>query len=116
MTGDPVTRSEYCIVAVAECFRDSGEILANAITGVIPTIGVRLAQASFEPDLVLTDGEALLVSGLHPIGPTNETKMVEGWNPYRSMFDLVWSGRRHVMMGATQIDAFGNQNIARSER
>jgi acyl CoA:acetate/3-ketoacid CoA transferase beta subunit len=24
----------------------------------------------------------------------------------------VWSGRRHVMMGASQIDRFGNQNIA----
>ena len=32
--------------------------------------------------------------------------------PYRSVFDVVWSGRRHVMMGATQIDRHGNQNIA----
>jgi acyl CoA:acetate/3-ketoacid CoA transferase beta subunit len=32
--------------------------------------------------------------------------------PYRSVFDTLWSGRRHVMMGATQIDHFGNQNIA----
>ena len=28
------------------------------------------------------------------------------------MFDMVWSGRRHVMMGASQIDRFGNQNFA----
>ena len=28
------------------------------------------------------------------------------------MFDWVWSGRRHVMMGATQVDRYGNQNIA----
>jgi acyl CoA:acetate/3-ketoacid CoA transferase beta subunit len=28
------------------------------------------------------------------------------------MFDWVWSGRRHVIMGATQIDRFGNQNFA----
>ena len=27
------------------------------------------------------------------------------------MFDVVWSGRRHVMMGATQVDVWGNQNI-----
>jgi acyl CoA:acetate/3-ketoacid CoA transferase beta subunit len=32
--------------------------------------------------------------------------------PYRTVFDTVWSGRRHVMMGATQIDRFGNQNIS----
>ncbi len=28
------------------------------------------------------------------------------------MFDVVWSGRRHIMMGASQIDRFGNQNFA----
>ncbi len=32
--------------------------------------------------------------------------------PYRAIFDLVWSGRRHVMMAASQIDRFGNQNIS----
>ena len=39
-------------------------------------------------------------------------KVVAGWNPYRTMFDVVWSGRRHVMMGASQIDRWGNQNFA----
>ena len=28
------------------------------------------------------------------------------------MFDTVWAGRRHVMMGASQIDRYGNQNIS----
>jgi acyl CoA:acetate/3-ketoacid CoA transferase beta subunit len=28
------------------------------------------------------------------------------------MFDWVWSGRRHVMMGASQVDRYGNQNLA----
>ncbi|MET0665143.1 MAG: CoA-transferase, partial [Acidimicrobiales bacterium] len=28
------------------------------------------------------------------------------------MFDVVWGGKRHVMMGATQVDRYGNQNIA----
>ena len=28
------------------------------------------------------------------------------------MFDVVWSGRRHVIMGASQIDTCGNQNFA----
>jgi acyl CoA:acetate/3-ketoacid CoA transferase beta subunit len=38
--------------------------------------------------------------------------VVEAWNPYRSMFDVVWSGRRHVMMGGSQLDPFGNHNFA----
>ena len=75
-------------------------------------IGGRLARAAFEPDLVMTDGEALLVANTLPVGVDDVPKVVEAWNPYRSMFDVVWSGRRHVMMGATQIDPYGNQNIA----
>jgi acyl CoA:acetate/3-ketoacid CoA transferase beta subunit len=106
-----VTRAEYCVVAVAECFRGDGEILANPI-GTIPMIGGRLARESFEPDLVMTDGEATLVRGPYPVGVPDAPKVVEAWNPYRAMFDIVWSGRRHVMMGASQIDRFGNQNFA----
>ena len=99
------------MIAVAECFRGDGEILANPI-GTIPMIGGRVARESFEPDLVMTDGEATFVTGPYPVGETDVVKVVEAWNPYRSMFDMVWSGRRHVMMGASQIDRFGNQNFA----
>ena len=105
------TRAEVCVVAVAETFRGDGEILANPI-GNVPMIGGRLARAAFEPDLVMTDGEALLVENALPVGIDDAPKVIESWNPYRAMFDVVWSGRRHVMMGASQIDAFGNQNFA----
>jgi acyl CoA:acetate/3-ketoacid CoA transferase beta subunit len=104
------TRDEACVVAVAEAFRGNGEILANPI-GVVPMIGGRLARATFEPDLVMTDGEAMLVANAMPVGVDDPPIVVEAWNPYRAMFDVVWSGRRHVMMGATQVDRSGNQNI-----
>lgn len=110
MISDLVTRAEVCIVALAECFRGDGEIVANPI-GTIPMISGRLARASFEPQLMATDGEASLVAGdeafAWPAG-----KVVEYYNPYRSMFDVVWSGKRHVIMGASQIDPYGNQNFA----
>ena len=97
-----VTRADICVVAVAECFRGDGEIVANPI-GTIPRIGGLLARRSFEPDLVMTDGEAML---------TNDAGAIEAWNPYRSMFDIVWSGRRHVMMGGSQLNPYGNHNFA----
>ncbi|MER7971057.1 CoA-transferase [Streptomyces sp. NPDC096080] len=97
-----VTRAEYCVVACAEAWRGAGEILASPM-GVIPSIGARLARRTFAPDLLLTDGEATLV------GPDGT---VEGWLPYRQHLELVAGGRRHVMMGASQIDRFGNQNIS----
>ena len=98
------------MVALAECFRGDGEIVANPI-GTIPMIAGRLARASFEPDLMVTDGEAALVAGDEAFA-WPDGKVVEYYNPYRSMFDVVWSGRRHVIMGATQIDPYGNQNFA----
>lgn len=36
----------------------------------------------------------------------------EGWLPYRQHLTMVTGGKRHVMMGASQIDRFGNQNIS----
>ncbi|MEU8755998.1 CoA-transferase subunit beta [Streptomyces chartreusis] len=97
-----VTRAEYCVIACAEAWRDAGEVLASPM-GLIPSVGARLARLTFSPDLLLTDGEALLVT---PDGT------VEGWLPYRRHLALVTGGRRHVMMGASQIDRYGNQNIS----
>jgi acyl CoA:acetate/3-ketoacid CoA transferase beta subunit len=101
-TATDVRRADVCCVAVAECFRGDGETVANPI-GTIPRIGGLLARLSFEPDLVMTDGEAMF---------TNADGVIEAWNPYRTMFDVVWSGRRHVMMGGSQIDPHGNHNFA----
>jgi acyl CoA:acetate/3-ketoacid CoA transferase beta subunit len=105
-----ITRAEVCAVACAEAFRGDGEVLASPMA-LVPSLGARLARETFEPDLLLSDGEATFVAGPWALGapPPAET---EAWIPYRSVFDLVWNGRRHVMMGASQIDRFGNQNIS----
>jgi acyl CoA:acetate/3-ketoacid CoA transferase beta subunit len=103
-------RSEVCVVACAEAFRGDGEILAAPI-GVIPTIGVRLARHTFEPGLLVTDGEAHVVQGTWAIGAA-PGGAVESWLPYRAVFDVGWHGSRHAMMTPSQIDAFGNTNIS----
>ncbi|GLY24624.1 CoA-transferase [Micromonospora sp. NBRC 101691] len=112
-TGEPTvrgaTRAEVCVVACAEAWRGDGEILASAI-GLVPTIGARLARAVFEPDLLLSDGEAYLVEGTWAIGAP--PPVIEGWLPFRTVFDVLWAGRRHVMMGPSQIDRYGNCNIS----
>jgi acyl CoA:acetate/3-ketoacid CoA transferase beta subunit len=106
----PFTRADVCVVACAEAWRGDGEILASPI-GLVPSVAARLARLTFAPDLMLSDGVASLVAGAAPLG-VEGAKVVEGWVPYRTIFDLLWSGRRHVMMGASQIDRFGNQNIS----
>lgn len=106
------TRAEVCAVAVAEAFRGDGEILASSF-GTVPAIGARLAKRSFAPDLLMTDGVAFLVENPPPVsGPATEEPVLEGWLPFRAVFDLLWSGRRHVVMVASQIDRYGNHNFA----
>lgn len=103
------TLADVVVIAAAEAFRGDGEIFASGM-GTIPMLGARTARSTFEPDLMVSDGEAFYVGNELPIGGTE--KLVEGWIPFRSVFDTVWGGRRHVMMGASQIDRFGNTNIA----
>lgn len=93
---------DICAIACAEAFRNDGAILASPMAP-LPKLGVRLARRTFAPDLLETDGVAHLVDV--------EGKRI-GWMPYERVFDVVWHGKRHVMMGASQIDRFGNQNIS----
>src|SRR6266496_972105 len=102
------SRAEVCVVACAEAWRGDGAILASPMS-LIPTLGARLAQLTFSPGLLLTDGEACLLAPGAPGGPgpgpeaDGTGRVVEGWLPYRSVFTMVASGLRHVMMGAAQI-------------
>ena len=106
------TRAEVCIAAVSDAFRGSGEVLAHAV-GIVPAIGARLAHATHSPELALSDGEAFMTSEPPPPLKTAASGgIAEAWGPFRTIFDIVASGRRHSMMGASQIDRHGNQNIS----
>jgi acyl CoA:acetate/3-ketoacid CoA transferase beta subunit len=104
MTGP--TLAEICVVACAEAWRGDGAILASPM-GIIPSLGARLAQLTFAPDLLVTDGEATLLAPAADGG-----REPEGWVPFREVFTLLAAGKRHIMMGASQLDRFGNQNIS----
>ena len=111
MSEPGVTRAEFCVIACADAWRDAGEVMASPF-GTIPALGARLAKLTFAPDLVLTDGEAALMVGAPPIATGPDGLMREAAMTYRTVFDVVWSGRRHIMMMASQIDRTGNQNIS----
>ncbi len=108
---DTPTLDEVCVVALAEAFRGDGEVLCNPM-GPVPVIAGRLARATFEPDLMLTDTIAYAIEGELAIGADASDAVVECYMPFRSVFDQVWAGTRHVVMGASQIDRYGNQNFA----
>jgi acyl CoA:acetate/3-ketoacid CoA transferase beta subunit len=105
------TRADVCAIALAECFRYGGEIMASPM-GTIPTLGARLAKATFAPDLLITDGANKILREALPLGSAPRPDQIEGYLPFCAVFDTLWWGKRHVIMGATQIDQHGNQNIA----
>lgn len=103
-----VSRAEVCVVACAELFRDAGEIMVSPMA-TVASVGARLARLTFSPDILLTDGEALLLADTPALGASGA---VEGWMPFGRVFETLAWGRRHVVMGANQIDRYGNQNLS----
>jgi acyl CoA:acetate/3-ketoacid CoA transferase beta subunit len=103
-----VSRAEVCVIACAELFRDAGETLVSPMT-TVASIGARLARLTFSPDLLLTDGEALLLADTPALGASGA---IEGWMPFGRVFETLAWGRRHVVMGANQVDKYGNQNLS----
>ncbi|BCO34026.1 CoA-transferase [Mycobacterium heckeshornense] len=103
-----ISRAEVCVIACAELFRDAGEILVSPMT-TVASVGARLARLTFSPDILLTDGEAQLLADTPALGVCGA---IEGWMPFGRVFETLAWGRRHVVMGANQIDRYGNQNIS----
>jgi acyl CoA:acetate/3-ketoacid CoA transferase beta subunit len=94
--------ADHCAVAIADAFAADGRAMASPMAPM-PKLGARLAKATVAPELVLTDGQTTIVD-------LDGTAI--GWMPFTRVFDTLWAGRRHVMMGATQIDRWGNQNLS----
>lgn len=104
------TTADVCVLACAEAFRGDADRVVSPM-GTIPRLGALLAKATFEPDLLLTDGAARLLRDPVPLGEEADA-VTEGWLPFRQVFQVVNAGTRHVMMGASQLDRYGNQNIS----
>lgn len=104
-----ITRAEVAATACSDLFRGAGAVLASSF-GVIPTIGARLARLTHAPELLLSDGDATLFADTPAVD--RPFTRPEGHLPYAKLFELIATGRRHVIMGAPQLDRFGNQNLS----
>tara|TARA_R110002072_G_scaffold10522_8_gene48840 strand:- start:8216 stop:9028 length:813 start_codon:yes stop_codon:yes gene_type:complete len=107
------TLAELCIVAASQSFADEGEALGTGI-GVIPRLAASLAMKTTNPDLMMTDSEAWMLSEPNPVGKRSAdfVPATESWMGFSRIFDNVWSGKRHAMLGPTQIDKFGQSNTS----
>src|SRR6266446_6055293 len=60
--GAPVSTAvaDICVVACAQAWRGDEAILASPM-GLVPSLAARLARLTFSPELLVTDGEAMLL-------------------------------------------------------
>ncbi len=106
------TLAELLICACADVWREEGEVLATGI-GIIPRLAQGLAKRTHSPGLMITDGEAFLTENPVSIGArSHEGRAYGGWMPYSRVFDNLWRGRRHALVGPVQVDRWGQANIA----
>ncbi|MBS0508668.1 MAG: ketoacid CoA transferase [Proteobacteria bacterium] len=100
------------ICAAAQAWKDDGEVLATGI-GIVPRLAASLCMASINRDLMMTDSEAWIVQQPVPIGPRGGYQVQrESHMGFARIFDNVWGGKRHAMVGPTQVDRFGQGNIS----
>jgi acyl CoA:acetate/3-ketoacid CoA transferase beta subunit len=85
------THSVGAIQKLKDIHAEAGQILIAS-----PMLG--------RPEVVAAGNAGIVVGGA--------PEAVEGWLPYRQHLSFLATGRRHVMMGASQIDRYGNQNIS----
>ena len=112
MNDTPYSLAELMICAASEAWRGDGEVLATGI-GVIPRLAASLAMLSSNPQLLMTDSEAYMVAEPVPIGPRNGYQPKrDSWMGFSRIFDNVWGGKRHALVGPIQIDRFGQANIS----
>ena len=106
------TLVDLVICAASKAWENNGEVLATGI-GIVPRLAASIAMKTCNPDMLMTDSEAWMVSEPVPVGPRGDYQIKrESWMGFSRIFDNVWSGKRHAMVGPTQIDRFGQANIS----
>ena len=112
MSNTNFSLAELMIVAASEAWRDNGEMLASGL-GIIPRLGASLAKLTHTPELLMTDSETLIVEEPIPVGPRGDyVPKYSGFLPFERVFDAVWHGRRHAMVGPTQVDRWAQSNLS----
>lgn len=105
-------RINTMICANAAGYQNDGEVLVTPI-GLLPRVAASLAMLTCNPDMMMTDSEAWLLSKPNPLDrPDDFRPSTESWMGLSRVFDNVWGGKRHITCTPTQIDQFGQANIS----
>ncbi len=107
------TLAELMVCAASRVFDRDGEVLATGI-GLLPRLAASLAMRTTNPDLMMTDSQSFMLSSPNPVSgmADHSAQANENWMGFSRIFDNVWSGHRHALVGPSQIDRFGQTNIS----
>ena len=105
--------AELMVAAGSRVFDNDGEVLATGI-GLLPRLAASVAMRSGNPELLMTDSQSFVLSSPNPVSglKTHAGQANENWMGFSRVFDNVWSGARHALVGPSQIDRFGQSNIS----
>lgn len=105
--------AELMVCAASDVFDGEGEVLATGI-GLLPRLAASLAMRTCNPDMMMTDSQSYMLSTPNPVSGmrSHEGQANENWMGFSRIFDNVWSGARHALVGPSQIDRFGQTNIS----
>lgn len=105
--------AELMVCAASRSFENEGEVLATGI-GLLPRLAASLAMRTSNPDMMMTDSQSFMLSTPNPVSgmASHSSQANENWMGFARIFDNVWSGSRHALVGPSQIDRFGQTNIA----
>ena len=105
------TLAELLICACSRVWEGDGEVLASGI-GLIPRLAASIAMRK-NPEIMMTDSEARLVTEPVPVGKRNGYQpQFETWMGFSRVFECLWTGTRHALVGPNQIDCYGQANIS----
>ena len=105
--------AELMVCAASRSFENEGEVLATGI-GLLPRLAACLAMRASRPDMLMTVSQSFMLSTPNPVSgmASHSGQANENWMGFARIFDNVWSGARHALVGPSQIDRFGQTNIA----
>jgi glutaconate CoA-transferase subunit B len=105
--------AELMVCAASRVFDDDGEVLATGI-GLLPRLAASLAMRTSNPDMMMTDSQSFMLSSPNPVSgmKNHEGQANENWMGFSRVFDNLWSGARHALVGPSQVDRFGQSNIS----
>ncbi len=105
--------AELMVCAASRVYDNDGEVLATGI-GLLPRLAASLAMRTTNPDMMMTDSQSFMLSSPNPVSgmANHDAQANENWMGFARIFDNVWSGHRHALVGPSQIDRFGQTNIS----